>query len=439
MSPTANRREFLGALGAASLVASEVGASAFAAEESTSGVSDWRREFPALEQSVNDRALAYLDSAATTLRPGSVIDAVSRFYRGENANPSASGHTLARHAYERYERARETLSRFVNARDPREIVWTRGTTEAINLVASAWGSANLRAGDEVLVTVAEHYSNLVPWRLATERAGARLVLVDVDDEGGLRLDDLERKLSSRTKLVAVTHVSNVLGLVNPIAEIAELASGAGARLLVDGAQSAPHLPVDVQALGCDFFAFSSHKMLGPMGVGVLWAKLSILNEMPPYQSGSNMTHDVVLDEPLKLAEGAHKFQAGTPNAAGPIGLAAAVELYERWGREAIADHERSLVSYALERLRTVRGLRVLGAGKGMEKVPVFSFTIEGVSVPRIVAACDDVGVAVRGGDLAAAPLLRRFGAAAAARASCFLYTTTDEIDRLVGALAPLSS
>jgi SufS family cysteine desulfurase len=439
MSPSPNRRDFLAVLGAATFLGGEMARSTFAPAEPASGVSDWRREFPALRQSVNGHALAYLDSAATTLRPRSVIEAVSGFYGGDNANPSASGHTLARRAQERYEGARATLARFVHASDPREIVWTRGTTEAINLVASAWGSANLKEGDEVVVTRAEHYSNLVPWRLAAERAGARLVVVGVDDEGVPRLDELERKLSRRTKLVAVTHVSNVVGIVNPVAEIAKLAKDAGALVLVDGAQSVPHIPLDVQALGCDFFAFSSHKMLGPMGVGVLWAKLSLLNEMPPYQSGSNMTHDVSHDEPLELPEGAHKFQAGTPNASGPIGLAAAVELYETWGRDAIAAHERGLVSYALERLSTIRGLRVLGEGRGLQKVPVFAFTIDGVPVPRIVAACDARGVAVRGGDLAAAPLLHHFGVEAAARASCFLYTTNEEIDRLVDALAPLSS
>ncbi len=303
------RREFLGRMGALPLVAT-------ARPSALSSVDALRAEFPALSQSVNGHPLIYLDSAATTHRPRAVIEAVADFYRQDNANPGRDLHSLARRSYARYEAARETVARFVNAWDPSEIVWTRGTTEAINLVASSWGSTNLGPGDEVVMTVAEHYSNLIPWQFAARRSGAKLRFVDVDDQGRLRLDQLDALLSHRTKLVCFSQVSNVLGLINPAKEICERAHRAGARVLMDGAQSVPHFPVDVQALGCDFLAFSGHKMLGPMGIGVLWARREILEDMPPYQGGSNMAHDVDL-ESAHYAEGALKFGAGTPECVRP--------------------------------------------------------------------------------------------------------------------------
>jgi cysteine desulfurase/selenocysteine lyase len=395
--------------------------------------SAWRADFPALRQQVNGRPLAYLDSAATTLRPSPVIEAVTGFYARDNANPSASLHTLARRAHEHYTGARRVVASLINARDPDEIVWVRGTTEAINLVAATWGLANLRAGEEILLSIAEHYSNLLPWRIAAERAGARTVVVDVDDEGRVRLDDLDRKLSRRTRLVAVSHVSNVLGAINPMAEICARARDAGARVLVDAAQSVPHLPVDVQALGCDFLAFSSHKMAGPMGVGVLWARRELLEEMPPYQSGSNMAHDVDL-ESAAYEHAALKFGAGTPNVAGPVGLSAAIGYLTQAGRDAIRRHEHALTEHALRALRDVRGLRLLGPTHADTRVPVFSFSLDRRPPADIVRELDAQGIAVRGGDLAALPLLKRFGLTAAARASCYLYSTTDEIDQLAAAL-----
>lgn len=428
-----SRREFLLSCGAAvASAACETGS----ANGTTDDVSSWRGRFPALSR---NPALAYLDSAATTLRPESVIRAIADFYGGDNANPSRTVHSLARRAYDRYEGARETVARFINARDHAEIVWTRGTTEAINLVAASWGGANLRDGDEVVVTMAEHYSNLLPWRLAAERAGARVRYLEIDEAGRLRVDELEALLSSRTRIVAVTHVSNVLGMVNPIRAICDRAHRAGALVIVDGAQSVPHVPVDVRELDCDFLAFSSHKMLGPMGVGVLWARRELLESMPPYHSGSNMTHDVEHEGPLHFGEAAYKFQAGTPNVSGPVGLAAAIELYEELGRDAIVAHERGLVRHAMERLRQIPGLKLLGAGGPTERVPVFAFTIDNVPVPDLVKGLDAESLAVRGGDLAARPLLERFGVAAAARASCFLYTTTEEIDRLVDALGRIKA
>ena len=398
----------------------------------------WRADFPALGQSINGRPLVYLDSAATTLRPSAVIQAVAEFYAGDNANPSASLHTLARRAHDKYLDARRVVASFINARDPDEIVWVRGTTEGINLVAATWGLANLRAGDEIILTIAEHYSNLLPWRIAAERSGAKTIFVDVDDAGRVRLDDLERKLSRRTRLVAVSHVSNVLGYVNPVAEICARAHAAGARVLIDAAQSVPHVPVDVQALDCDFLAFSSHKMAGPMGVGVLWARRELLEAMPPYQSGSNMAHDVDL-ESASYEHAALKFGAGTPNVAGPVGLAAAVGYLTGVGRDAIRKHERALTEHALARLDGIRGLRVLGPTTAVDRVPVFSFSLEGWKASDLVRELDGLGIAIRGGDLAALPLLKRLGLTAAARASCYLYTTTDEIDRLAATLERLSA
>ena len=401
-------------------------------------VERWRADFPALQQSVGGGRLAYLDSAATTHRPYAVIRALSEYYARSNANPSATMHSLARRSFEEYEQARRDVATFVNARDPNEIVWTRGTTEAINLVAAAWGAANLRAGDEVLVSVAEHYSNLLPWRAAAERTGATLRFVDVDGDGLLDLDDVDRKLSARTRLVAISHASNVVGHLNPVVEICARAHRAGARVLVDGAQSVPHVPVDVRALDCDFLAFSSHKMLGPMGVGVLWGRRELLEAMPPYQLGSNMAHDVDL-ESAHYEHAALKYGAGTPNVAGPIGLRAAIAYVNTTGRNAILDHERTLTAHALNRLRGIRGLRLLGPLTAVDRLPVFSFVLQGVSPIDVVRRLDAEGIAIRAGDLAALPLLKRFGVTAAARASCYFYTTTGEIDRLGEALERLGN
>ncbi len=398
----------------------------------------WRDDFPALREVVNGRPLAYLDNAATTERPVRVIEAISEFYSRHNANPSRTLHTLARRAAEQYEEARRVVADFIHARDPNEIVWTKGTTEGINLVAAAFGVTHLRAGDEVLLTICEHYSNLLPWRLAAERTGATIQTVDVDDEGRLRLDDLDRKLSTRTRLVAVSHVSNVLGSVNPVKDICDRAHHAGARVLIDGAQSVPHFPVDVAALDCDFFAFSSHKVLGPMGVGVLWARRELLEDMPPYQAGSNMAHEVEADS-VQYEHAALKFGAGTPNVSGPIGLRAAVEYLNGIGRDAILAHEQDLTSHMLKALRDVRGLQLLGTFDPSDRAPVFTFTLAGWAPPDIVRELDAEGIAIRAGDMAALPLLKRFGVTAAARASCYLYTTREEVDRFISTLHRLST
>src|SRR5687767_598412 len=388
----------------------------------------WREDFPALGQLINGKPLAYLDSAATTLRPSAVIDAVADYYRTANANPSATLHTLARRSAQRYADARGAVARFINA-DPREIIWTRGTTEGINLFAAAWGGAELRAGDEIAVSIAEHYSNWLPWRAIAERTGARVRVFGVTDEGHLDLAELERALTSRTRLVAVSHVSNVLGVVNAIDAVVSRARAVGARVLVDGAQSAPHLRIDVKALGCDFFVFSSHKMLGPMATGVAWARRELLEAMPPYQTGSNMAHDVDLESAVLEHDG-QKFQAGTPNVSGPIGLAAACAYLHGLGREAIAAHERAITAGALAMFARVPGLTLVGPSTPEHRLPVFCFTLAHADVPTIVKTLDAEGIAIRGGDMAALPLLQRFGTRAAARVSCYLYNSIDEIDRL---------
>ena len=392
----------------------------------------WRDDFPALGQLINGKPLAYLDSAATTLRPTPVIDAITGYYRTVNANPSATLHTLARRSAEEYAAARTTVARFINA-DPREIIWTRGTTEGINLFAASWGGANLKAGDEILLSVAEHYSNWLPWRFIAQRMGATVHVFGVHDDGRLDLDDLERKLSPRTRLVAVSHVSNVLGVVNSIPEVVRRARSVNARVFVDGAQSLPHVPVDVRALGCDFLAFSSHKMLGPMATGVAWARHDILEAMPPYQTGSNMAHDVTFDS-AALEHDGQKFQAGTPNVSGPIGLAAACTYLNRLGRASIASHEHALTAHALDAFKRIRGLKIIGSTDATNRVPVFCLTIEGLPVPAIVKALDDEGIAIRAGDKAALPLLERFGTKTAARVSAYLYNSISDIDRVAAAL-----
>lgn len=393
----------------------------------------WRADFPALDQTVNGLPLVYLDSAATTQRPASVLAALQHYYRHDNANPGGALHTLARRAYERYESARRVLAEFIHAQAPDEVVWVRGTTEGINLIASAWARPRFRAGDEILLTVAEHASNLLPWRLVAEQTGATIRYADVDDEGRVRLEDFERQLSSRTRLVSFSHVSNVLGYINPAAEICSLARRAGAQVLIDAAQSAPHVPLDVQALGCDFLVMSSHKMLGPMGAGVLWGRRERLEEMAPYQAGSNMAHAVDFAS-HELEHAARKFGAGTPNVAGAVGLAAAVEYLSRQDRGTLERHEAQLTAHGLDRLSRIKGLRLLGPRSPQRRLPVFSFTIPGRTPGEILTHLDAQGIAVRAGDLAALPLLKRLGATEAVRASCYIYTATSELDRLADAL-----
>jgi cysteine desulfurase / selenocysteine lyase len=398
-------------------------------------VKEWRSAFPALRQEVNRHPLTYLDSAATTLRPQSVIDALVDYYSTDNANP-APVHRLAARAAERLTRAREAVAEFVHAADRSEIVFVRGTTEGINLVAAAWGSVNITPGDEIVISIAEHYSNLLPWRRLAMSAGAVLRVADVDDEGRLTPDRIALLLSKRTKLVAFSHVSNVLGYINPVRELTAAAKQVGATVVVDGAQGAPHVSVDVQSLGCDFYVFSGHKMLGPMGTGVLWGRRRLLDAMPPYHVGSNMAHDVTATSAV-LERGALKYQAGTPDVAGPVGLSAAVSFFQQAGHDALQHHDEGLARHGLLRLREVPGLRILGPTSVAPRVPVFSFTVAGHAPATIADALNQKGIAVRAGDMAALPLLRRFGVSEAVRASAYVYTTYADLDRLADGLLEL--
>lgn len=388
-----------------------------------------RARFPLLAR---DRALAYLDNAATTQKPDVVIEAESEFYRRDNANVHRGLYDLARRATERYEGARATVARFLNA-PANEIIWTRGTTEALNLVASAWGGANLRADDEIVLTVMEHHSNLVPWQLIAARTGAKLRFIDVDDEGMLRLDHYRALLTDRTRVVALGHVSNALGTIHPVRQIADLAHQAGAIVVIDGAQGAPHVPVDVTALDCDFYACSGHKMCGPMGIGALWGRAELLDAMPPYHGGGEMI-DVVELERSTWAKVPHKFEAGTPNGAGAVGMAAAVEFLEGVGTDAIAAHEQELIRYGLDHLRDVPGLRLFGPSNREHRTSVFSFTLDGVHPHDVATILDAENIAVRAGHHCAQPLMRRLGVPATTRASLYLYNTSAEIDRLAEGL-----
>lgn len=392
-----------------------------------------RSDFPLLTQTANGQPLAYLDNAATAQKPRAVVDAVTRFLLEDNANVHRGLYDLARRATEAYEAARVRFARFINAPAAEEVVWVRGATEAINLVASSWGNANLGAGDEIVLSVLEHHSNIVPWQLVAERTGAVIRWIDIDDQGRLRLDQLDTLISERTKLVALGHVSNALGTINPVRTIVDRAHAVGALVLVDGAQAAPHLKVDVQALGCDFYALSGHKMCGPMGIGALWARRALLDAMPPYQGGGEMIETVTM-ECSTWADVPHKFEAGTPNAAGAVGLAAACDYLDAIGHDALWAHEQELTRYALDRLRQVEGITLFGPSDPAERTAVFSFALQGVHPHDIATILDAEGIAVRAGHHCAGPLMTRLGVPATARASFYLYNTTDEIDRLAVAL-----
>jgi len=435
------RRDFLlgaGATGLGGMMAKTIGPPfpASTSAHSASGfasVSEWRDHFPALRQTVNGHPLAYLDTAATSLRPQPVIDALSAFYSGPNANPGATLHSLARRAAELHDEARKTVAAFAGSNDPLEIVFTRGTTEAINLAASAWGRAHLRPGDEILLTAAEHASNMLPWQLLAESTGAVVRYASLTDDGRINLEDFRSLLSARTRIAAFSHVSNVVGIVNPVRELCAAARSANVLSLVDAAQSAPHFPIDVREIGCDFLAFSSHKMCGPMGAGALWVRRELLETMPPYQAGSNMAHDVEFGG-RHYSNGALKFGAGTPNVADAIGFAAAATFLRDIGWASLRQHEQAVTRHMLAGLSGVRGLTLLGPRDAVDKIGVFAFSLDGHAPGEIVASLDNDGIAVRAGDLAALPLLRHFGMSAAVRASCYLYTTTNEVDRLIASL-----
>ncbi len=388
-----------------------------------------RADFPILATAVRGgRPLVYLDNAATSQKPRQVIDAISRFYTSENANIHRGLHYLSERATTAYDAAREKVARFLGAGSPSEIVFTRGTTEAINLVAQSWGRSNLRPGDEVLVTGMEHHANLVPWQLVCEQTGATLRAVPITDRGELDLDPLDRLLTERTRLFAVGHVSNALGTVNPVRDLAARARARGTVVLVDGAQSAPHMPIDVSDLGCDFFACSGHKLFGPTGIGVLYGRKAILDRMPPWQTGGDMIERVTLERTTWAAPPA-RFEAGTPPIAEVMGLAAAIDYVESVGLGAIGEWESELLARATERIRALPGVRLIGTAR--KKTGVLSFVLEGIHPHDVGTVLDDEGVAVRAGHHCAQPVMQRFGIPATVRASFAFYNTLDEIDVLV--------
>ena len=393
-----------------------------------------RAQFPALAQEVGGHPLVYLDNAATSQKPQYVLDALTAYYEHDNANVHRGIHELSRRATVAFEDARVKLAKFIGAADSAELVWTRGTTEAINLVASSWGMDTFGEGDEILLSSMEHHSNIVPWQLVARRTGARIRYIEMDEQGRLILDDLPELLTDRTRMVAVSHISNALGTVNPIREITEQAKKVGALVLVDGAQAVPHRRVDVQELGCDFYAFSGHKMCGPTGSGGLWGRRSLLESMPPYQGGGEMIRTVGREEST-WAEIPHKFEAGTPNIAGAIALGAAADFLDEVGFDRIAEHERELLSYALERLDDLGGIRVYGPTDLDERSGVISFTMGDAHPHDISTILDSRGIAIRAGHHCAQLVMQHFGISATARASFYLYNSTDDVDRLIEGLA----
>ncbi len=391
-----------------------------------------RRDFPILNQRVHGKPLVYLDNAATTQKPQAVIDAMVRSYAEENANIHRGVHLLSERATRAYEEAREKVRGFLNAPDAREIIFVRGTTEAINMVAQTFGRANIGRGDEVLITEMEHHSNIVPWQLVCEEKGAQLKVIPITDEGELRLDLVDSLITDRTRMVAVVHVSNSLGTINPVAAIVEKAHARGVPVLVDGAQAVAHMPVDVQALGCDFYALSGHKLFGPTGIGVLWGRLPLLEKMPPYQGGGDMISSVTFKKTTYNVV-PNKFEAGTPNIAGSVGLGAAIDYLKAIDFAAMHAYENELLAYGTQALTAVPGIRIVGTASN--KASILSFVMEDVHPHDIGTILDQAGVAIRTGHHCTQPLMERMGVPATARASLALYNTKEEIDALVGALA----
>lgn len=386
-----------------------------------------RADFPILQQRVHGKPLVYLDNGATCQKPRAMIECESRYYETLNANIHRGVHELSQRATDAYEAARAKTRDFLNAKSDKEIVFTRSTTESINLVASSYGRANLRAGDEVVVSVMEHHSNIVPWQILCEQTGAVLKVIPISDAGELDLEAYQRLLNARTKIVAITQVSNVLGTINPVQEMIGQAHAAGAVVLIDGAQSAPHMRVNVQDLDCDFFALSAHKMYGPTGIGVLYGKQRLLEAMPPYQSGGSMIQRVSFAK-TTYAGIPQKFEAGTPHIAGTIAFGAALDWLNGVGMEAIAAHEHRLLEYATERAQSVPGLRIIGQARA--KAGVFSFVLDGIHAHDLGTILDHEGVAIRAGHHCAMPLMERYSVAATARASFAAYNTREEIDAL---------
>ncbi|WP_281357434.1 aminotransferase class V-fold PLP-dependent enzyme [Thiomicrorhabdus cannonii] len=390
-----------------------------------------RAQFPILQLRENGQPLVYLDNGATSQKPQMVIDTIERYYREQNANVHRGVYGLSERATELYEGARETSRQFLNARSTKEIVFVRGTTEAINLVAHSWGRANLQAGDEVIVTEMEHHSNIVPWQLLRDQMGIRLTVLRMNNRGEVCLNALKGLVSEKTKLLAITHMSNALGTINPVKEMVEIARSVGAKILVDGAQATPHMRVDVQDLDCDFYALSGHKMYGPTGIGVLYAKEALLEAMPPYQGGGDMIYSVTFEK-TEYNVLPYKFEAGTPNIAGAIGLAAAMRFMVSIGLERIAAYEAGLLSYATERLKQIDGVRIIGEAE--HKGGVVSFILDGAHPHDLATLMDQDGIAVRASHHCAMPVMQHFNVPATVRASFGVYNNRDDIDRLVAAI-----
>jgi len=392
-----------------------------------------RDDFPILQQEVNGRPLVYLDNAATTQKPRRVIDALVRYYETTNANIHRGIHTLAVQATDQYEGVRVQVAAHIGAGRPQDVVFTRNTTEGINLVAHAWGDANIHEGDEIVLSLMEHHSNIVPWQLLARRTGAVLRYIGITDEGHLNLDEARQLIGPKTKIVSVVHMSNVLGTINPVTEIAEMAHQHGALMLVDGAQSAPHLPIDVSTLGADFFAFSAHKMLGPTGVGVLWARPGLLDSMDPFMGGGEMIALVRPDEST-WADIPHKFEAGTPNIADVVAFGAAISYLRDLGMENVREHEKAITAAAIERLHSVDGVRIHGPLDVEKRGGAVSFSLEGIHPHDVSTIVDQHGVAIRAGHHCAQLLMRRLGVPATNRASFYIYNHPGELDALVDAL-----
>ncbi len=386
-----------------------------------------RTDFPILDQKVHGKPLVYLDSAASTQKPRAVIDAIARLYAEDYANVHRGVYQLAERATRAYESGREATRRLLNAPDAREVILLRGATEAINLVAQSWGRANVGAGDEILITAMEHHSNIVPWQMLCEARGAKLVVAPIDDDGALVLDEFAQRIGPRTRLVSVVHVSNALGTVNPVREIVEFAHARDVPVLIDGAQAVARMPVDVQALGCDFYTFSAHKLYGPSGIGALWGRRELLEAMPPWQGGGEMI-ETVRFEKTTYAKLPHKFEAGTPHIAGGAGLAAAIGYVEAAGVERIGAHEDALLTHATEAAREIPGLRLIGTAP--HKAGVLSFVIDGIHAHDVGTILDREGIAVRAGHHCAQPVMQRFGVPATVRASFGLYNSRDDVEAL---------
>lgn len=389
-----------------------------------------RGDFPVLDQTVNGRPLVYLDSAATAQKPRAVIEAVRRYYEHDNANVHRAIHALGERATIKYEEARQKVARFINAPETETVIFVKNATEAINLVAYGWAWHNLTSGDEILLSPIEHHSNLVPWQLAAKATGARLRFFNVTEDGRIRTDNLDDVITERTKLVAVTHASNVLGTIVPVQEIAAVAKQKGAVVVVDGAQSTPHMPVDVQALGCDFFALSGHKMMAPTGIGVLWGRRELLEKMEPFLGGGDMINSVSLED-AKWADLPYKFEAGTPNIAGVIGLGAAIDYLNELGMENVLNHEQHIVKYAMRRLREVPGVTIYGPE---ERAGLVTFNVDGIHPHDLATILNEQGIAIRAGHHCAQPVMQWLGVPATARASFYIYNNEEDVDRLVAGI-----